>query len=112
MYVKSIITVDAELGPNSRGREAAMHSALLLLLAAAAPSAQGLTANFSNVLVRRDVRGLAVNAHSGNLYRFGALFYLYGTAYPNCSQPGPVCSTACGYYNDSFAVYSSPDLAA
>ena len=88
------------------------HSALLLLLAATAPSAHGLTANFSNVLVRRDVNGLAVNSHSGNLYRFGALFYLYGTAYPNCSQPGPVCSTACGYYNNSFAVYASPDLAA
>jgi hypothetical protein len=83
-------------------------SALLLL--ALLPLAQALSATWSNVALRRDTQGLPVNAHSGSLYRFGPLFYLYGTAYPHCVQPGPICDQSCGYYNNSFAVYSSPDL--
>jgi len=70
-----------------------------------------LSVTLSNVLMRKDVHGTPVNSHSGNLYRFGPLFYLYGTAYPNCTQPGALCDTSCGYFNNSFAVYSSPDLA-
>jgi hypothetical protein len=61
--------------------------------------------------MRRDVWGLPVNAHSGNLYRFGQIFYLFGTAYQNCTQPGAICDTGCGFYNNRFVVYTSPDLA-
>jgi len=60
--------------------------------------------------MRKDIFGTPVNSHSGNLYRFGNMFYLYGTAYMNCTQPGAVCDTSCGYYNNIFVVYSSPDL--
>ena len=92
-------------------RRAAL-AALLLARAAA------LTATLSNVEPRLDVNGAFVNAHSGSLYRFPAaapgadLFYLYGTAYEMCTQAGPICDGACGYKNNSFVVYSSPDLAA
>ena len=78
--------------------------------------AAALTARLSNVAPRLDVTGAIVNAHSGGLYRFprdapGAdLFYLYGTAYPMCHQAGHICEQSCGYYNNSFAVYTSPDL--
>lgn len=89
---------------------------LLALLSACAltqPSlAEPVTATWSNVAMRKDVYGLPVNSHSGNLYRFGDLFYIFGTAYQNCTQAGPVCGTSCGYYNNTFVVYSSPDLAA
>ncbi len=34
----------------------------------------------------------------------------YGTAYLDCVQPGPICSTSCGYFNNTFVVYESPDL--
>ena len=85
-------------------------AAALLLLGTSLPSARGLTATWSNVLMRKDVHGTPVNSHSGGLYRFGATFYMYGTAYQNCTQPGPVCDTSCGYFHNSFSVYSSPDL--
>lgn len=70
----------------------------------------GFTATWSNVIMRKDIYGTPVNSHSGGLYRFGQLFYLYGTAYQNCTQPGAVCDTSCGFYNNTFVVYSSPDL--
>ena len=72
--------------------------------------ASGVQGELSNVLQRFDVSGKVVNSHSGSLYRFGETFYLYGTKYPNCTQTGPICDTACGYYNNTFTVYSSPDL--
>jgi hypothetical protein len=73
-----------------------------------------VTATWSNVAMRKDVWGVPVNSHSGNLYRFGPLFYLFGTAYPNCTQSGAICdpSSGCGFYNNRFVVYTSPDLAA
>ena len=85
---------------------------LLLLLLCALPCTLSLTATWSNVILRKDIYGTPVNSHSGNLYRFGPLFYLFGTAYQNCTQPGAVCDTGCGYFNNRFAVYSSPDLEA
>lgn len=86
-----------------------VRAAIALLYLAESP-AVGFTSTWSNVLMRKDIYGSPVNSHSGNLYRFGALFYLYGTAYQNCTQPGAVCDTACGYYNNRFAVYSTPDF--
>ena len=86
-----------------------VRAAIALLYLSESP-AVGFTSTLSNVLMRKDIYGSPVNSHSGNLYRFGALFYLYGTAYQNCTQPGAVCDTACGYYNNRFAVYSTPDL--
>jgi hypothetical protein len=87
------------------------NNSLLLLFLSFAPSL-ALIANWSNVEMRTDVWGLPVNSHSGNLYRFNDIFYLYGTAYQNCTQPGAVCDTACGYFNNVFVVYTSPDLSA
>ena len=72
--------------------------------------AWGLSATLSNVNLRYTMDGTLVNAHSGGLYRFNSTFYLYGTAYENCTQDGPVCQTSCGYYNNSFVAYASPDL--
>ena len=92
-----------------------MRAAALLLRVS---SAVALTATLSNVEPRLDVTGAFVNAHSGILVRFPAAagvgddFWLYGTAYPMCVQSGPICEQACGYYNNSFVVYSSPDLMA
>ena len=77
-----------------------------------ASPAVALRTTISNVVTRRDIYGSIVNSHSGNLYRFDGTFYLYGTAYPNCTQTGPICQQHCGYYNNTFAVYSSPDLVA
>ena len=79
-------------------------------------SAAALSATLSNVAPRLDVNGVIVNAHSGGLYRFPRdapspdLFYLYGTKYPMCHQNGHICEQGCGYYNNSFVVYTSPDL--
>ena len=75
---------------------------LALLLSAAA--ARALVSTISNMEIRRDVSGSIVNSHSGGIYRFGDAFYLYGTAYQNCTQEGPVCKTDCGYYNNRFVV--------
>ena len=87
-----------------------MHLQRTLLFALSLHETLSFTTTVSNVLIRKDTYGLPVNSHSGNLYRFNGIFYLYGTAYPNCTQPGAVCTTSCGYFHNSFAVYSSPDL--
>jgi hypothetical protein len=87
-----------------------LNAFLLLVFFSCLPPSHSITTTWSNVQMRKDVYGLPVNSHSGNLYRFGPLFYLFGTAYPNCTQPGAVCTTACGYYNNVFVVYTSPDL--
>jgi len=78
-----------------------------------------LTVTLSNVSPRLDVTGAFVNAHSGGLYLFprdapdgGRLFHYYGTAYPMCEQAGHICEQSCGYYNNSFSLYTSPDLTA
>ena len=75
--------------------------------AAAAPKAVTL----SNVARRLDTQGRVVNAHDGGIFgRFDGLFWLYGTVYEACVQEGAVCDGKCGYLNNTFAVYSSPDL--
>jgi hypothetical protein len=55
----------------------------------------------NNVEPRRDVTGEIVDAHDGCLQFFNGRYYLYGTAYGKTD----------GYTNNSFRVYSSPDLA-
>ena len=85
----------------------------MLLPTAALASAQPVRrAVLSNTLPRYDVNGAIVNAKSGSLYRFNGTFYLYGTAYPACEQRGAICEQSCGYYNNTFAVYASPDMMA
>jgi hypothetical protein len=54
--------------------------------------------------VRFDVNGNAIDAHDGQLARFGGTYYLYGTSY-DCGYRWQNNSTFCG-----FKVYSSPDL--
>jgi hypothetical protein len=55
-------------------------------------------------LVRFDTDGNAVDAHDGQLARFGSNYYLYGTSY-DCGYRWQLNSKFCG-----FKVYSSPDL--
>jgi hypothetical protein len=55
-------------------------------------------------IVRFDTNGNAVDAHDGQLARFGDTYYLYGTSY-NCGYRWQINSDFCG-----FKVYSSPDL--
>ena len=55
-------------------------------------------------VVRFDTNGNAVDAHDGQLARFGDTYYLYGTSY-DCGYRWQVNSSFCG-----FKVYSSPDL--
>jgi hypothetical protein len=73
----------------------------------------------SNVEPRLDTAGRIVNAHDGSLLLnpHDGRYWLYGTHYEACptppSPPGPgVCSTdrTCGWYRNTFAAYSSPDL--
>jgi hypothetical protein len=64
-------------------------------------------ANFTSTgqqVVRFDTDGNAVDAHDGQLARFGDSYYLYGTSY-DCGYRWQINSTFCG-----FKVYSSPDL--
>ena len=92
---------------------------VLVLLPTTVSAAAVTTVTLSNVLPRLDSRGAFVNAQSGGIYRFPSdapgsgpdLFWYFGTAYPACEQTGPICDQGCGYYNNSFVVYSSPDLA-
>jgi hypothetical protein len=55
-------------------------------------------------VVRFDTNGNAIDAHDGQLARFGNTYYLYGTSY-NCGYRWQINSSFCG-----FKVYSSPDL--
>jgi glycosyl hydrolase family 43 len=56
-------------------------------------------------VVRFDTNGNAVDAHDGQLARFGDTYYLYGTSY-DCGYRWQINSSFCG-----FKVYSSTDLA-
>src|SRR5258708_34625094 len=74
--------------------------------AASAATTSTLT-NFNSSgqqIVRFDTNGNAVDAHDGQLARFGDTYYLYGTSY-NCGYRWTINSSFCG-----FKVYSSPDL--
>jgi len=79
-------------------------AAALLLAAAPAPAAPGTTTVVDDGL-HFDVDGDAIDAHDGEIQRFGNRYYLYGTSY-GCGfewqRPG---SPFCG-----FKAYSSPDL--
>jgi hypothetical protein len=87
--------------------------ALVLPLAAAAPAhAQPFTPTIVNgdergATIRFDVDGNALDAHDGEIRRFGGRYYLYGTSYGcgyvRLERPA---TPWCGY-----RVYSSPDLA-
>jgi hypothetical protein len=72
--------------------------------------AWALKVSLSNRELRYTTDGQLVNAHSGGVYRFNGTFFLYGTAYENCTQGGPVCTPPCGYYNNTFVAYASSDL--
>jgi hypothetical protein len=96
--------------PQSIGNESYTLIMKTLVLCAATVLASAIVAPMSNVALRYTAAGELVNAHSGGLYRFNDTFYLYGTAYQNCTQPGPICVTSCGYFNNVFVVYSSQDL--
>lgn len=63
--------------------------------------------NFNNSgqqTVRFDTNGNAIDAHDGQLARYGDTYYLYGTSY-DCGYRWTINSSFCG-----FKVYSSPDL--
>ena len=85
---------------------------LLSLLVIACLSLQrtiGLS-TISNVAPRHDTSGSIVNAHDGCLVQFNGTYYLYGTVYENCTQSGPYCDGHCGYFPNTFSLYSSQDL--
>lgn len=83
---------------------------LLLLCLAPVPFATGKRVTISNVLPRLDTAGNIINAHDGGLYEFNGVYHLYGTVYQHCHQPAPTCDGQCGYYNNTFSLYTSPDM--
>ena len=113
-------------------RSALLFDSLLLL----ASGACALTVTIDNTVPRRDTNGNILNAHDGNIVRSAedGLFYMVGTSYTHCSMddhdacagtcpvpntsacaypmgPGTVPNhPACGWTNNDFALYSSPDL--
>ena len=65
------------------------------------PETNGLpTATINNVEPRRDVAGEIIDAHDGCLQFFEGNYYLYGTAYGKADR----------FTNNSYRVYTSPDL--
>ena len=89
-----------------------------LLLSACAALARGGRVTISNASPRLDTAGRIVNAHDGSLLRSprDGRFYLYGTRYAPCAVPpdpeGPgLCPPkTCGWFGNTYAAYSSPDL--
>lgn len=64
-----------------------------------------------NDIPRVDTTGTILNAHDGSVVLFGGLYHLYGTVYEFCQQNGTQCRAPCGYTPNTFALYTSPDLA-
>ncbi len=58
-----------------------------------------------NAAIRFDVHGEAIDAHDGQIQRFGDTYYLYGTAYDCGYEWNTPGAPFCG-----FVSYSSPDL--
>ena len=58
-----------------------------------------------NATIRFDVNGEAIDAHDGQIQRFGDTYYLYGTAYDCGYEWNTPGAPFCG-----FVSYSSPDL--
>ena len=85
-------------------------AALALLVVAVLPCASARRVTVSNAVPRLDTDGNPINAHDGGMYEFDGLFHLYGTAYAHCHQAGPTCDGECGYYYNTFSLYTSPDL--
>lgn len=88
----------------------ALIAALVLTLAAPAAAATPLTPSVVNgdehgATIRFDVEGNAVDAHDGEIRRFGNRYYLYGTSYGCGFEWRHAGSPFCG-----FRSYSSPDL--
>jgi hypothetical protein len=74
----------------------------------ASPGHQVTLTNFSQdgqQAMRFDTNGNALDAHDGEITRFGSTYYLYGTSYDCGYLFGTPTSPFCG-----FKVYSSPDL--
>jgi hypothetical protein len=70
----------------------------------------GPVVTISNVKPRLDTQGNVVNAHSGNVVQFNAIWHMYGTAYQQCHQDSFICGGDCGYFHNVFVLYTSPDL--
>ena len=85
-------------------------TALALLCLTHLPHASATKVTVSNILPRLDTDGNYINAHDGGLYEFDGVFHLYGTVYEHCHQPGTTCDGQCGYYNNTFSLYTSTDL--
>jgi len=64
------------------------------------PEEKARAVTINNVEPRRDVAGEIIDAHDGCIQFFNGHYYLYGTAYGKSD----------GFTNNSFRVYSSPDL--
>jgi hypothetical protein len=63
-----------------------------------------------NSHLQYDQHGDVVDAHAGGIYLFGVLYYMYGDVYQNCSQSAASCDNECGFENDTFALYTTPDF--
>jgi len=83
---------------------------LIIVVASLCAVGQCRVVTISNALPRLDIYGLHVDAHDGSLVQFGDMFYIFGTVYQPCHQAGPTCDGQCGYYNNTFALYESPDM--
>ena len=59
-------------------------------------------ATIHNNVPRVDTAGNIVNAHDGSIIRHNGTFYMYGTVYELCHQPGPQCHVPCGYNPNRF----------
>jgi glycosyl hydrolase family 43 len=69
------------------------------------PSTQVVNGDAGGATIRFDARGNALDAHDGEIERFGNTYYLYGTSY-GCGFRWQSAGTPfCGFH-----VYSSPDL--
>ncbi|GAB3453651.1 family 43 glycosylhydrolase [Actinophytocola sediminis] len=90
-------------------------AALLGLLFAGAPPASAQTGertvklvnkdSAGNAAIRFDVNGNAIDAHDGQIQRFGDTYYLYGTSYGCGFEWNTPGARFCG-----FVSYTSPDL--
>ena len=69
-----------------------------------------LPVTIRNDVPRVDTEGNIVNAHDGSVVLFDGIYFMYGTVYENCIQPGTQCAAPCGYSPNTFALYTSPDL--
>jgi hypothetical protein len=82
------------------------------LLTCALLSSNAKPVTIHNDVPRVDQYGHIMNAHDGVVVFFDDLYFLYGTVYENCTQPGSQCANPCGYSPNTFALYTSPDMEA